>query len=717
MSKRSSQIIEPYTAPLTGGKENTVTTQKPFFSSAGRAVLVAVCLQAGLLLLPSFALGEKVIYSDTDGTLQPEPGFAGSNLSTFFPGNKDTPGSAGNTVIINYSTRDNPANIYGGLSQFDAAAGNTVIIFNTKSSALTNNTVVYGGFSEQDSVTNNTVTMHGGFAAELMGGQVGTSAVPTSGTVTGNAVYLYGGKVADLAGGKTYPGAGTVSNNHIYIYGGEVTNEVLAGWSNGGTDIVTNNSINIFNSPELSGATLTGSKALDWQTTGNTLNLYTRAGIKGLGGFQNYNFYLPATTADGDVMLTVADPLGTQPKTNIDATTVHVGVQGGRSPLAVGNTVTLIHDTGAGITGTPKNSKTAGEGMQGITQGFEFDLTTTANSLLATVTKVGRDEHIQAQLKSLAESRMAGIGILTQGADLLHTQGITQLRAGAAGATGSGPVAFGVMGGSSLRYNSGSHVDVDSLNLATGLGWSIPLNEGRNGSLLLGAFFEAGWGSYDSHNSFSSGSVKGDGDTSYYGGGLLSRYDSAPTGPGTIYAEASFRAGRVKTDYDSSDFKSASGDKVDFDSSAAYYGIHAGVGYIWTINEQTSLDMSTKYLWTRQDSDSVTIHGDRIHFKAMDSHRWRTGAKLAHSMETETGLSFTPYIGAAYEHEFDSKGKAAANGDAIDSPDLKGDTGIAELGLSFKPSASSGLSLDLGVQGYTGKREGVGGSLQVKFEF
>jgi hypothetical protein len=33
---------------------------------------------------------------------------------------------------------------------------------------------------------------------------------------------------------------------------------------------------------------------------------------------------------------------------------------------------------------------------------------------------------------------------------------------------------------------------VDGFNLITGLGWSFALDEGRDGNLLLGAFFEAG---------------------------------------------------------------------------------------------------------------------------------------------------------------------------------------------------------------------------------
>ena len=78
---------------------------------------------------------------------------------------------------------------------------------------------------------------------------------------------------------------------------------------------------------------------------------------------------------------------------------------------------------------------------------------------------------------------------------------------------------------------------------------------------------------------------------------------------------------------------------------------------------------------------------------------------------------FSPYIGAYWEHEFDGKAKSTVNGNRIDAPTLKGSTGMGELGLSFKPVTDSGFSLDLGVQGYTGVREGVSGSFQMKWEF
>ena len=44
-------------------------------------------------------------------------------------------------------------------------------------------------------------------------------------------------------------------------------------------------------------------------------------------------------------------------------------------------------------------------------------------------------------------------------------------------------------------------------------------------------------------------------------------------------------------------------------------------------------------------------------------------------------------------------------------------TGLAELGFAVKPSASVPFTLDMGFQGYTGIREGVGGSLYMQYEF
>ncbi|GHU91801.1 hypothetical protein AGMMS49925_07930 [Deltaproteobacteria bacterium] len=53
----------------------------------------------------------------------------------------------------------------------------------------------------------------------------------------------------------------------------------------------------------------------------------------------------------------------------------------------------------------------------------------------------------------------------------------------------------------------------------------------------------------------------------------------------------------------------------------------------------------------------------------------------------------------------------------IKAAKFEGETGIGEAGLVFKPSSKSPWLVDLGVQGYVGKREGVSGSLRVGLEF
>jgi outer membrane autotransporter protein len=139
-----------------------------------------------------------------------------------------------------------------------------------------------------------------------------------------------------------------------------------------------------------------------------------------------------------------------------------------------------------------------------------------------------------------------------------------------------------------------------------------------------------------------------------------------------------------------------------------------GTGYVWNITEAASLDLYGKYFWTRQEGDSLRLStGDPVEFEDVDSSRLRLGGRFAYVVNEYV----SPYIGAAYEHEFDGKARASTNGHAIDAPDLTGGTGIGELGLTLKPSPGLPLSFDLGVQGYTGKREGVTGSLQVRLEF
>ena len=394
----------------------------------------------------------------------------------------------------------------------------------------------------------------------------------------------------------------------------------------------------------------------------------------------------------------------------------NVGLAGGTS-LAAGSSLTLLEvDTAAGKTLTANGLQPGSGGTVQIGSTVAHSITAdisvdpASGSLKAIVSPGSATE----QSKALSEGFISGLGLVTQGADLIAGQGMASaVRAARAGTSGGyGLAGFGTLSGGSLRYNTGSHVDMHSLSLLTGLSFGLDLAPGR---LTLGAFFEYGNGSYDTYNSFSTAaSVHGDGDIYHLGGGILGRMDFSEAGPGHFYAEASGRAGGVHNEYSSSDLRDAQGRKADYDSSSAYYGFHLGAGYLWNVTDAASLDLYGKYFWTRQEGDSVTLStGESLRFKDADSSRLRLGGRFAYALNEYV----SPYAGAAWEHEFDGRARATTNGFSIDAPSLRGDTGIGELGLTLTPSASLPLYFDLGVQGYAGKREGVSGSLQARLEF
>ena len=403
--------------------------------------------------------------------------------------------------------------------------------------------------------------------------------------------------------------------------------------------------------------------------------------------------------------------------TDVSGSACNVGLAGGTS-LASGSTLPLLEvDPDKTLTA---NNLQRGNGIvqigstvaHDINADVNLDPTTRRLNALTAQVSPGRATD---QSKALPEGFLGGLALNLQGADLVAGRGMdsaVRASSGTDDAERHGFAGFGALSGGSLRYNTGSHLDMNSLSLLTGLAWGIDLAPGR---LTLGAFFEYGNGSYDTHNSFTNAaSVDGDGNAYYLGGGILARMDFVNTGPGRFYAEASGRAGKTHNEYDSSDLRDAAGRKADYDSSSPYYGLHFGTGYVWNINDAATLDLYGKYFWTRQQGDSVGLStGEHLSFDDINSSRLRFGGRFAYILNEHVA----PYIGAAWEHEFDGKARARTNGFDIDAPNLRGNTGIGELGLSLTPSADLPLTVDLGVQGYTGKHEGVTGSLMVKWEF
>ena len=325
------------------------------------------------------------------------------------------------------------------------------------------------------------------------------------------------------------------------------------------------------------------------------------------------------------------------------------------------------------------------------------------------------DVRATPESKALAEGFLSGLTLLNQSADLVVGKGIANavgvVEDAVEGAkTGYGSTAFSAISGGWSRYNVGSHTDVSGISLMAGLAWG-------QDRLTLGAFFEYGNGSYDTYNSFANAaSVRGDGTINHVGGGVFGRMDFRHTGPGRFYAEAAGRVGDVRNKYQNGDFRDAVGRCASYVTSSVYYGTYAGLGYLWNINGKASLDLHGNYFWTRQNGKSITLlAGDPVTFGSVNSHRLRVGTRFSYTISKY----ISPYAGIAFEHEFDGKARAFTNGLLIDAPTLRGNTGNGELGIVVKPNPGSRVpvTIDLGVQGYVGKREGVTGALRVGLAF
>jgi autotransporter-associated beta strand protein len=297
--------------------------------------------------------------------------------------------------------------------------------------------------------------------------------------------------------------------------------------------------------------------------------------------------------------------------------------------------------------------------------------------------------------KVLAEGFLAGTALLNQGADFLIGPGLAAALETGPESARLGLHAFAALGGGKLRHKTGSHIDVDGAILIAGLSATRAV---QAGDLTLGAFFEHGEGDYSTHTSLGNGR----GEARYSGGGLLAHFKFNETPRGTPYAEATARFGLADLDFTAGADRSRSG----------YASAHVGLGYVLKLDDYSALNLYGRYFWNRHGSDTVRLTtGSDVKFEAVESRRTRLGLRWNSQNASRTGEF---YFGAAWEREHDGESKTRPRGD-WPMPKLKGNTTLVEAGFIFNPVKP--LTLEFGVQGHTGRREGVTGSVKVEYRF
>ncbi|MDR1921579.1 MAG: autotransporter outer membrane beta-barrel domain-containing protein [Candidatus Adiutrix sp.] len=731
-------------AALTGGLAGGFTLE-------GLAADNLVNVAGGTINSPDGLVGGIAFSGDATGN---SVNFSGGSLEgpagaeTLLAGGFTQGGKARNNTVavsgglVRGGEADLGQGLIGGLTMAGEASGNTLTI----SGGQTYGDMA-GGLTFAGDAFGNTFNIAGG---DLDGGYIGGVAVgfdlATMGVAAGDAydnkLIISGGNIAngdhavggaafmggsayrntvDISGGVVdHPGGGIIigglamldaHDNSVNITGGAVNNMIVAGGATYAADRATvDNSVRLSGSPSLVNVDLYGgyyrhepgySPDVDPtgdRFSGNALKIWKYSGtsVGDIAGFQFYDFILPETLADGGTALvstgtvSLGDGAGRSSQISINTA--------GGSPLAQGYAVTLID---AAVLDDADYTQTEAVGQYGALLDYRWTLSADYDRLEAVLTGLGA----KPQTKALAEARLGGLTFVSQAADMVAGQGLANAVSSAQASAGLASFAAASAGKS--KYKTGSHVDVDSSSFLIGLAKGFEAGAGR---LTLGAFFEAGRGDYDSFNSFAgSSSVTGNGDADYLGGGLMGRYDSDGSSTGHFHAEASARFGQVKTDFASPNLSSL---PISYEADSAYYGFHAGLGYVWSISGRADLDLYGQYLWTRQEGKAVILStGDPVNFDDADSHRLRGGARLTYAVYE----NIKPYVGLAYEHELDGQASASLYGQALPTPELKGDTGIGELGLEIE--AGNSVKIDLGLQGYAGQREGFSGSLGLKFEF
>lgn len=675
-----------------------------------REVFGAYTEGSGIVAYNSVTLTDGLINREVYGGASTKNGIAEYNSVTVSGGTINMLATGGvsmdnvaryNNVTVTGGTIK--GSIYGGMSGINAIENKVMIsggniggdVFGAESkaeSSATGNEVIISGTPTFESAYGTNIYGASTFDGEITGNKV---------TISGRPVFKFNDPDKNI---KIYGGyvdnAGNVTGNSVEINGDMKFTESLEIYGGyGGTGAVTGNSVTISGRPTFAADSVIygGYSASGGEVSGNILNIKsTGITVSNIKNFDVYNFYLPDTVQAGDVLLTVTGGSSNE-QTDLKGSSVNVGITGSAPALKSGDNVTLLHNANGILA---DGTTVYGKMTQGVS--LEYDFTTVlqnGDSLVTTIIKSG----ISDDTKSLVETQAAAAGFINSGADMLVSSGITSM---SKVTSAEDNAIFGAMSGGSMRYDTGSHADVKGYNFALGMGKAVANNAGR---LTFGPFVEYGYGDY---TSYLDNGVRGDGKTKYYGVGVLARQDDKSG----VYYEGSLRYGRMDADYASNDLGTA-GVYSSYDSSSAYYGAHLGIGKVTGLNDTTKADVYAKLLYTHQNGDSVTLQGEGngevYDFDAVDSTRARVGARVSKAY-SERG---TGYVGLAYEYEFDGEARATVKGFSTPAPSIKGSSGLVELGYILQPQGVNDPTINIGLQGWGGKKQGFTGNVDFVWTF
>ena len=494
-----------------------------------------------------------------------------------------------------------------------------------------------------------------------------------------NTLTINGGT---FRGSDNYFANSSASGNTININGGDFSGGYLLGVLFASTGADSNNTLNI-------------------NTTGIT--------ARNIRGFDSLNFYLPSSTANGDVVLTL-----TEGATDLNNASVSA-VIGGGSTLTTGDTVTLLKNSN-GITSIGEMSSKFDEGVT-----LTYDLEMEAGSDDITLKLGAAQTNDEAAL--IGSGNLHSTNTISTGTDKLlewlppeeFEEAATESNTEAINADSMSKIAslqngfdvFANAGASRLKTKTGngSYMKSKGGNFDIGISRAF---QNSHGMLILAPLFDYGKSSYDSY--LRTGE-HGSGDSHYVAGGLMLRQINT----NGFYYEGSFRGGRAHTDFQSNDLYSGA-QKVDvgYNASAPLFAGHVRVGKVLRMNKNNIAHVYGIYSHSHQNDMSTHLStGEKYEFDSIDAGKFRLGYRLTTRVSPISRL----YSGLAYQYEFNGETSAHYRGHDIPKSEVKGSSGMLELGWQIKPNAHVPWMVDFALNGWIGQQEGVTATAKIKKAF
>ena len=524
------------------------------------------------------------------------------------------------------------------------------------------------------------------------------------GNASNNIVSVDNSIIAEgslIFGGYVRAGtAGIASDNHVVI-GNNVTGI-------GGGKLVTS---------QVFGGIVNGSGFIN----GNTLTAASSFDTQALSGFQHYNFIIDQNRLNQGALISVTGDMPVVLRTGADNTS-SIALES-EEKIAAGK-YTLI-DSKAGFTDLVGNILDENTDLSGLKT--DLDLKSAPSVIRTRTNTISADDYelsiedsdlnkalvttftepidednssdsINPETDSLVKSALSVYSTLFAADDLIIDTAVKSR-------DGVHDGLFVAARGGNLEYDDSIDTDI-----FTGIvGYSV-----TKGDFNCGPFFEMGRANYRADTYVDGRKLHSSGNHTFGGVGLYGNWQT----PYLVNLSAYVKAGMLKNSFDGE----LASQQVEYTRARPYWGAHLGASLDVDLNSLLSVRPYVSYFYDGREGDrhsvsgSGTSEGGIIRYDDLNSHRIQAGSEFAFNINA----NWHPYVGLAYENIL----KAEASGTAKDTDgvldlndtDMEGGSGIYSVGVSYLNDAQD-VELNLGVNGYSGVREGITGQIYANWRF